>query len=495
MLALAGSVCRGEDTPKVTLDTSETLFTVLTAINTCGYDQELSASEVIRSQVRSEVARAISSSAETAAATRELCRFYQDHSQPDASRELSQYISLALVLEGPPNFTPKAKEAELPPDAVRVLGIGPLLKTFYEKTNLHQIWLHHRNQYEALIERYHEPLSKMMFNTDIYLKLPTSGYLGRQFVVYLEVMGAPSQTNARVYGTDYFVVVSPIGSSLKMEQIRHTYLHYLLDPLAMKRPEAMKRLEPLLDAVRMAPMDESFKNDISLLVTESLIRAVEARTMGSGKGIEERREEVVEKSIEQGYILTRYFYDALVKFEKGPTGFRDAYGDMLNAIDVRGESKRAGNIEFAGQASPEVLYIPRRGPDQLLLTAEKRLSAGDPASAQKLAQQALDEQREDPGRALFILAQAATMNRDLSGAREYFQRALDVAREPKVVAWSHIYLGRIFDLQEERDAAVEHYRAALAASNSLPEAKAAAEKGLQHAYEPPVAPQPESPDK
>ena len=314
-------------------------------------------------------------------------------------------------------------------------------------------------------------------------------------MVYLEAMGAPSQTNARVYGTDYFVVISPIGSSLKMEQIRHTYLHYVLDPLAMKRPEAMKRLEPLLDAVRLAPMDESFKQDISLLVTESLIRAAEARTLGSSKSFEERRAEVVEKSMEQGYILTRYFYDALAKFEKGPTGFRDAYGDMLNAIDVRGESKRAGNIEFAGQASPEVLYIPRHGPDQLLLTAEKRLSAHDPASAQKLAQEALDEQREDPGRALFILAQAATMDRDLPGAREYFQRALDVAKEPKVVAWSHIYLGRIFDLQEERDAAVEHYRAALAASNSLPEAKAAAEKGLEHAYEPPVAPQPESPDK
>src|SRR5207253_4667988 len=112
-------------------------------------------------------------------------------------------------------------------------------------------------------------------------------------IVYLEAMGAPSQTNARVYGTDYFVVISPIGSSLKMEQIRHTYLHYVLDPLAMKRPEAMKRLGSLLNAVRMAPMDESFKNDISLLVTESLIRAVEARTLGSGKSFEERREEAV----------------------------------------------------------------------------------------------------------------------------------------------------------------------------------------------------------
>src|SRR5947209_20280775 len=101
----------------------------------------------------------------------------------------------------------------------------------------------------------------MMFNTDIYLKLPTSGYLGRQFMVYLEAMGAPSQTNARVYGTDYFVVISPIGSSLKMEQIRHTYLHYVLDPLAMKRTEAIKRPKPLIDAVRLSAIGERLKQD------------------------------------------------------------------------------------------------------------------------------------------------------------------------------------------------------------------------------------------
>lgn len=54
-----------------------------------------------------------------------------------------------------------------------------------------------------------------------------------------------------------------------------------------------------------------------------------------------------------------------------------------------------------------------------------------------------------------------------------------------MIAWSHIYLGRIFDLQEERDAALDHYRAALTASASLPEAKAAAERGMQQPYEPP----------
>ena len=67
--------------------------------------------------------------------------------------------------------------------------------------------------------------------------------------------------------------------------------------------------------------------------------------------------------------------------------------------------------------------------------------------------------------------------------------ALQVAQEPKVIAWSHIYLGRIFDLEENREAALDHYRAALNAGNALPEAKAAAEHGIQRPYEPPTAPQ------
>jgi hypothetical protein len=78
------------------------------------------------------------------------------------------------------------------------------------------------------------------------------------------------------------------------------------------------------------------------------------------------------------------------------------------------------------------------------------------------------------------------MNRDMQGARGYFERALGVAKEPKVLAWSHIYLGRISDLQEDRDAALVHYRAALDTGGSMPEVKAAAQRGIDQPYEPPT---------
>jgi len=473
----------------VSLETSETLFSVLSAINTCGYDQEIGVSDPLREQIRSEIAKAVQDTEGSQDVVAPMCEFYKEHEASVGSRDLAQYVSLALYLQEPPTFTLKVKQAELPPDALNVAGFVPYMHAFYEKIGLHAIWEHHRARYTELTEVYHASLSKMTFDTEIYLKLPSAVYLGRKFVVYLDAMGAPGQTNAREYGSDYYVVLSPTaGTAIKMQQIRHTYLHYLLDPLALKNGASFKRLEPLLEEVKPAPMDEAFKGNISLLVTECLVRAIEARTMGTPKTPEAERTKMIDDSDQEGFVLTRYFYDALIRFEKDPIGLRNAYPEMLGAIDVGKEMKRASLIQFSGEAAPELLHLARPRNEHLLQKAADRLSAGDTETAQKLAQQALDEQEEEPGQALFILARVATANGDMEGARTYFERALEKTHEPKVIAWSHIYLGRIFDLKEERENAVDHYRAALnSPGGSLPEVKSAAERGLAEPYEPPAA--------
>ena len=454
-------------------------------MNLCGYEQDLNLSNPLRKQIRDELAKASDSSPDAKASAQVMCQFYKDHEQPEAWRTLSQYVSLALYSNPVPAFSIRGREADLPPDASYVQGIFPLLQKFYQTAGMEQIWQQHKDAYNGLTERYHEPLAKMLFDTEVYLKLPSAGYLGRSFTVFLDPLGASGQTNARNYAADYYVVISPGASaSLKMDEIRHTYLHYLLDPLALKYPTSIKRLEPLLDSVKNSPMDESFKDDISLLLTESLIRAIEVRT-SPGKPTETEKENAVKASMEQGFVLSKYFFDALKQFEKDPAGLRNSYGQMLTNIDLNKEQKRAAQVEFAKQADPELLHLARPLEGKLLSTAEQKLYAGDATTAGKLAQQALDEKSEDPGHALFILAQIATMNRDMQGARTYFQRALESTQEPKVVAWSHIYLGRIFDLQEDRAAALDQYRAALTAGASLPEAKKAAEHGMQQPYEPP----------
>jgi len=167
---------------------------------------------------------------------------------------------------------------------------------------------------------------------------------------------------------------------------------------------------------------------------------------------------------------------------------------MIAGIDVHKEAKRAGQIQFADAADPELLQLPRPKKEELLAKAQERLSAGDVATAEKLAKEALAEKVEDPGRALFILAQVSSASRNVDAAQSYFEQAIRSTNEPKVVAWSHIYLGRILDLRAQNDdeengplrqQAISHYKAAEGASDTLPAAKAAAEQGLEKPYEPP----------
>jgi tetratricopeptide (TPR) repeat protein len=483
----------------ISLDSSETLFAVLTALNACEYDQDVTISDATRSNVRAEVQRNLRDSEDAEAARTALCEFYQGHvASKDPNRNLSQYISLALFMDGPPHFAPRVKEDDLPPDAFQITGFGTLLERFYDKVRLHSIWERHRNDYAAAMRRYHEPLAKMVFDTEIYLKQPSAQYLGRRFTVYLDFMGSPNETDARNYGADYYVVVFPAPeapsgetrkSALKMDQIRHTFLHYEFDPLAAKHYTDMKRLEPLLQSVKRAPLEESFKTDISLLVTECLIRAIEIRTSGNKQTAEAMRTQAVDDTVKQGYILTRTFYDDVVAFEKDPVNIKGVYGDFLENVDVKKEEKAAAEVQFASAATPELVRLSRPEERRMLVTAEKRLAAGDPKGAQELAQQALDKKIGDQGRALFILAEVAVANKNRDGAQDSFKKAIEASKDPTVLGWSHVYLGRILDMKEEREAALVEYRAALDAGGKLPEIRAAAEHGLEQAYEPPAKPQ------
>ncbi|MGA2346745.1 MAG: hypothetical protein ABSF93_12110 [Candidatus Sulfotelmatobacter sp.] len=494
VLALLAPVCLADGNNPISLDTNETLFAVLTAINTCGYNVGLNISDPQRANIRAEVEKNLKNSPDAQTAMTAMCDWYVGSRGRDDSRDLSQYVSLALYMVGPPQFLPRVKEDDLPPDAALISGFGTVLEPFYEKAGLHAIWERHRANYAALVERYHVPLAKMVFDTDIYLKLQSGGFLGRTFTVYLDFMGDPNEANARNYGTDYDVVVfpSPDPNStdpLKMPQIRHTYLHYLLDPLADKHFSSIKRLEPLLQSVKRAPLEYSFKSDISLLVTECLVRAIEIRTSGTKQTAEAMRLQAVDDAVKQGYILTKYFYTSLLAFEKDPAGLRSAYADILENIDLRAQEKAANEIQYLDVSAPELVQLSRLEDRRMLSTAEKRLAAGDPKGAQELAQQALDKKIGDQGRALFILAQVAVANKNREGALENFQKAIQETKDQKVVAWSHLYLGRILDMKEDREAALNEYRAALTAGAELPEVKAAAERGLQRAYEPPVKPQ------
>jgi hypothetical protein len=512
---------------EITLETSEPLFDVTVAKNACGYDADLDRSVPVRAEVRADVERAIAESPKGVAARTALCDYLERHTLTDRGRDLGQYLSLALFLGPPPGLALTAPETDLPPDATQVVNVLAPLRTFGEAIDLHAIWLEHRAEYEAQVAALHEPLTRMILDTNIYLHLPVSSYSGRRFLVLMEPMIAPATTNTRVYGTDTAVIVSPSktekdakpGSQVHMEDVRHAYLRYEIEPLVDARSGAMDRLLPLLKTVTEAPIDFVYKSDITALLTECMVKAVEAHTMDVGiakpavpvgdrpeqlkyveamtaydRQAEAVRQARVQKDMSAGWVLTRYFYDEIGKMEHEHEGLKEDVAEMVYGMDIDGQVRQARKVVFTH--GPVTGDLVRREPVRLspLEQGEDMLAHGNSDGAEDLAQKALDDPKADHAAAHYLFARAALVDRLPDEAQRQFQEAVQSggtpAANPRVVAWSHIYLGRLYDAETvpERDKAVAEYRAALAVDDCPPDARAAAQSGVEKPFANPRRP-------
>ena len=501
----------------ITLETNEPLFDLAVTLNVCGYDDDLANSNQVRLKVREEINEELAASPAARDSRDALCGYVREHTLSDNALNLAQYISLALYLTPPPELTTTVDETELPPDSTQVVNILPLLRTFSQDVHLHAIWIKHRPDYEELVNRIHDPLTKMILDTNIYLRLPVSSYDGRRFLVLLEPMLSPAVTNARIYTNDYIVVASPTGDPLgvvRMDQIRHTYLHYEVEPLVYARAAAMDRLLPLLKPVQDAPLDFTYKSDIVALLTECLIKAVEARTMDVGiakpkrpdavkqradieqyeaemtaydRQAEAVRRKTVDLEMHQGWVLVDYFYDKLGQMEKESISLKENIGEMVYGMDVERERHHDEQIVFLPEGTHDVV---RRAPKQIsgLDLAEMKLLKGDLDGAGALAKSALGDPKGDHAQAHYVMARVNLMQRDPDAAIEDFEQTLQLSKDPRTLAWSHIYLGRLYDVVPDRQKALAEYQAALTVRDSLPDTKAAAEKGLKQPFTNPNGP-------
>jgi hypothetical protein len=500
--------------PTISLVSSEPVFLMAAALNACGYDEGLDESAPVRKWVRDEINQALAKSEDARDKRDKICLFIAQHRMTGSQKDISQYISLALYLTPPPELETSAELAEMPPDSTQVVEIVPLLKDFVAAVDLHGIWLAAHRTYDAEADRLHDPLSKMIVSTNLYLKLPAETYGGRRFVVVIEPLLSPRIVNARIYGTDYVVVVSPVNGQIRMVDVRHVYLHYVIEPLLLARATAVDRMQPVLKEVRDAPMEFHYRSDTVLLAIECLIKAIEARTMDTGvpvyaipagaqrpdmpryeherqvyqQKVDAIRWATVRHDMNQGFVLTQYFYEQLIEFEKDPASLKDTIGEMVYSMDINQQVHRARDIDFDKEADEEVLG--RSKPRKLtgLDLAEARLAAGDVATAGAMARQALAvradtlESVADSARANFILARAAILTGHPEEAINDFHKTLATSKEPRLLAWSHIYLGRMLDLDCKRDEAVAEYKTALTVRDGQQDTRLAAERGVKTAY-------------
>ena len=459
------------------LDASPSLFTVMAAINAAGYRADWSSpnNHPIRFAVQTELAK------RDIPSLGPLKEFFESHRKKNDGLELSQYISFALSCTGPPGFEFAIRDVEIPPDAMPLRDLSRLLAAFYREANIEDLWKRSQPAIEQYIARYHEPVTNAVLQVNGYLRQMTSGFKYRRFQIFIELQAAPNQIQTRSYSDNYTIVVTPSPDTRTFD-IRHAYLHYLLDPLATRNQEVLNRKKSLVDhAMRAQALSDAYKEDYLLLVTESLIKAVESRL--------DRKPGMIQEALREGYILAPYFSEALPVYEKQESSMYLYYTEMMQAIDLMKEDRRLAGVEFSkdSAARPAVRMPPpapaaaATGAAKTLAEAEQAYGSRELEKSKQLFLKTLGE-TEKPSvhaSAYYGLARIALLEKDLDAAERLFQKSLESEPEAFDKAWVLVYLGRLSVAAGEFDKATEYFQSALQLEGATEKARQEAKQGLE----------------
>lgn len=433
-------------------------------------------------------------------ATSALRQFYKQHAFSTRAETLSRYITFSLVVGPPPEFRFLYDRDLLPPDVLTIEDFQPLLANFYREANLNERWQEVEPEYERAQTLYGQPVRNIVTLTNAYLREILSAARGRTFTVYVEPL-VGRLTNFRIYGASYSVVVGT-PRPLPLSDIQHAYLHFLLDPLTSRYEVQVNAKRELLKIAAQAPrLPVDYQDDFAAFTDECLIRAVELRLKHLSAG---QLESAMKQQDESGFILVRPFVEELMTFEKAGPSIEFYFPDLIAGINVEEQQKRLQGVKFAsGQAASPSEHGEGFGgsgatktvtPEQLLAEGERAISLRDPARAKAAFSKVLATKPNDT-RALYGMALASVLGRDADTAKKLFEKVIVLSQpaetgqnaapsDPTMLAWAHVYLGRIFDLEDDRESAIGEYQAALAVVGAPESARVAAQEGVKSAYQP-----------
>lgn len=470
------------------LDTNPQLFAVMCALHAAGYEAEVSITEIhpVRAQLRGDLLQL------QGPATEALRKFYREHRLPDSATNLSRYISYALVVGPPPKFELQMPREELPPDVLALEGFNEILAAFYQEAQVDKLWERVQPLYQQELGRLRQPLGQVVLMTTSYLKAVDRPMPGHTFMVYIEPM-VGGNVNFRSIHNHYSVVISPTAGT-PVDDIRHAYLHFLLDSLAVRYQKTVATRQVLHQfAGRATHLASEYRDDFFNFLTECLVRAVELRLRNLPPA---RLAEAIDQNERDGFILVRAFNQGLEKYEQAEPAMTFYYPELINGIDVAQEAQRLEKVQFATGSPAPAVPVHRAEASELdtwLRQGEVRIASQDGPGAAGWFEKVLAKYPAQP-RAVYGLAVARVLQRQGEQAKELFLQLVAAPAQqpdagaplpdPLILAWSHVYLGRIYDIEGNRDLAVSEYRAALAVAGAPVAARLAARRGLEKGFEP-----------
>ena len=214
--------------PSIQIQPDIRVFAVLAALQEAGLEANVAEAHPSRAAISREFQGL------PAELREKLQKFYQSHMEGKKPEDqAAKYISLALMTEGPPDFKLMLPANQLPPDAFSVREFLELVREFYATAKVEAVWSRHRARYDQAVVEYRPTINQIILLTDGYLRMASGSFLDRQLFIIPEFLAPPNAFNARTYRDSYYLVFGPSGK-LATDELRHQYLHFLLDPYALR---------------------------------------------------------------------------------------------------------------------------------------------------------------------------------------------------------------------------------------------------------------------
>jgi hypothetical protein len=340
----------------------------------------------------------------------------------------------------------------------------------------------------------------------------------RRFFIVPDMLAPVGTVNFLNIGNDYFVIVPP-ETNLSLSEARQAFLRFVLDPLIFQNAKEINNLSEQIRSLLEERRKENpeIPTDIFLAVLRSASAAVDIkqiefskirnatidarRRIELAKGDEERKKisaelsrlkaeladetaALLSEAYEKGAVLAFHFAEQLRGIEESGFDISAAFRNMILSIDIAKEKQRLQQFAEARKRASErkqqrklqrAEILPReKFLIEKLLQIEEMIKRKEFEKADEELSSLMQEYPGEPrifyarGRVSSLSAEQVTDEniRDqlLGKAAANYRNAILQANadtDPALIQRSHVSLARILEFNEQTEAALREYEAAI----------------------------------
>ncbi len=465
--------------------------------------------------------------------------------QLDDAAIIAPFVSMAYTLSPAPDLADPVITSDLPGNLLDVLDFAPLVREFYRRSGIGGRLEDYVKDYrlaadgvlrDSTRDMISELLSYLHTRPELFfterVKVKTQGKTKketiekietriheRHFYIVPEMLAPRDNVNFLNIKDDYFVILPP-DKDLSFSDVRRAYLQFVIDPLVLKNSREFDTIgrwaKPILED--LAKKDPSISSNIFLMVTRSLVVAIDSRQTEFNrlriatnqarqklpllKTDEEKKavtddlkkfeRELADEAIEQlyedytkGALLSFYFADQLKGVEDSGFDIDGSMREMIASFDPGKEPDRVAGTSAARiralaareqrKSHPETRTIVAENPvTTRLFEIQKAIDAKNYTAAAADLKKLLAAHPGDPriyyniGRVASLIAAGISdpdaVAQKLQEAKTAYSNVLNTATpttDKALLSLTYFALGRIYEFFNSSDYALKLYDLAI----------------------------------